>query len=133
MHYNLENTTEEEHAVNVLHTSHFQQSRTKGKCLAKYAERKPKLFYQIDGWGPDAAGDSVIDPRSSGEGMTAGSTWELMRGSPVRILIADDYTDHELIADIITQAAEWIRRDPELLKEHHAKHWDECSCDMVPF
>ena len=113
--------------------SNLQLSRIKGECLAKYSERKPTLFFQIDCWGPNAAGDSIIDPHSSGKGMTAGSTWELMHGSPVRILIAEDYTDQKLLADMITEAAEWIRRCPELLKEHHAKQWDECSCDMVPF
>ena len=114
--------------------SRSQLDKIKGECLAKYADRKPKLFLQIDCFGPDAAGDSVIDPDCTGKGMMAGSTWELMCGTPLRILIADDYTDHELLANMITQAAEWVRSDPELLRNHHDRKWSEQETDEgLPF
>ena len=116
-----------------LEVSEYFLSRIKGENLAKYAERKPRLFYQIDCWGPDMAGDSQIDPDCTGKGMMGGSTWELMHGTPVRILIADDYTDHELLADMMVAAAEWLRRDPELLTEHHDKQWDGYPDSEIPF
>jgi len=109
------------------------QDAIKGECLAKYSERKPKLFLQIDCWGPKATGDCMCDPSSTGKGMTSVSTWELMHSSPVRILIADDYTDHKLLADLLTEAARWLRESPKLLDEYRAKQWEELPCNVVPF
>ena len=113
--------------------SNLQLSSIKGECLVKYSERKPKLFFQIDCFGPDAAGDCVIDPSSTGKGMMCLLTWELMRGTPLRILIADNYADHQLLADMLIEAAKLLRECPEMLEEYQAKQREERLCDSVPF
>src|SRR5690606_27801630 len=79
--------------VKPLQLSYDLQRKIKSECLLKYSEREPKLFLQIDCFGPDAAGDEFIDPNCTGRGMMSISTWELMHGSPVRILISQDYKD----------------------------------------
>ena len=118
-------TQEEKPHKPKLELPQSQLEKIKGECLARYARKRPKLFFQIDCWGPDWAGDSEIDPECTGRGATWAPTWDLMHGSPIRILIADDYTDHELVADMMTDAAEWLRREPALLRRHHEWQWAE--------
>ena len=83
--------------------------RLKQQLLDKYSEREPRRFTQIDCWGPNAKGDCFIDSEGTGFGMTAGITRELMRGSPIRILVGEDYDDPELLAEMLERAAKWVR------------------------
>ena len=86
------------------------KTRLKQKLLDKYSQREPKKFTQIDCWGPNSKGDCMTDPSGSGFGMTAVMTQELMSGSPVRILIGEDYTDPELLAEMLEKAAKVVRK-----------------------
>ena len=84
--------------------------RLKQQLLDKYSEREPTKFVQIDCWEPNAKGDCIIDEQGTGFGMMSLITHELMNGTPIRILIADDYDDPEILAEMLEKAAEWVRK-----------------------
>ena len=52
----------------------------------------------------------MTDPFGSGFGMTTVITHELMSGSPVQILIGEDYDDSEVLAEMLERAAKWVRK-----------------------
>ncbi len=78
------------------------RNRLKQKLLDKYSDREPRKFVQIDCLGPNAEG--------SGFGMTVGFTHELMYGSPVRILISEEYDDPDVLAEMLEDAAKSVRK-----------------------
>ena len=73
---------------------------SKQTLLDHYARREPKRFYRLDAFGA-ATSD-----------MFANTTWELVNGSQVRVLI-DPETPRELAADLLEEPLDWWRRGPE--------------------
>jgi hypothetical protein len=60
---------------------------TKETILAKYNEREPTEFYQIDGFHIPGRGDSVMVLDDDDDCIMGGVVHELMFGSDVRVLI----------------------------------------------
>jgi hypothetical protein len=88
----------------------MKTQRTKAELLAHYATREPKHFYQFDNWLEKHHDDAIEGPMS-----VVGGTWELMRGSDVRVLIPDGVTSTEAVA-MLRQIIDWIERNGVDLK-----------------
>ncbi len=71
------------------------------KCLNKYENKKPREFLQLDHWGED------------GE-LSLGTTWELMQGMPVRVLINGDVADKQRLVEMLQDIAKWIEADESI-------------------
>ena len=82
----------------------------KGNLLEHYATRTPQSFVQFDGHvvGVDCA-DGVMRPDGDGDCLTAGVTYELMRGASVRVLIHPNTTRNEALR-LLKKLRGWIKK-----------------------
>lgn len=82
---------------------------TKQALLDKYSRREPSKFRQFDAWN-DWHGD-MLDGDGDGIVVTGPSpTYELMKGSVVRVLIKPG-TPKEVAANLLLRIARYIERD----------------------
>jgi hypothetical protein len=89
----------------------------KAAILAKYAEREPKRFVQLDAhFSPDGPDDSLMAPDEEGDALTASETFELMHGASVRVLIDAD-CDPALALHRLRKLADWLACDPALMRK----------------
>jgi hypothetical protein len=84
-------------------------NKSKAELLAHYADKDPRVFHQFDGW---CSGDDVVGCDEDGHGLTAQTTWELMGGGNVRVLIPVNTTP-TLAVTLLRKIAGWIERDAE--------------------
>jgi hypothetical protein len=92
----------------------LEQDRDKDSLLAKYAEREPKRFVQLD--AHFAPGDEVLGADDDGDALTGGGTFELMHGASVRVLIEPD-CDSAIAVRRLRKLAAWLERNPALMRE----------------
>ena len=88
----------------------MSQKPTKGQLLAHYAERPVTRFQQYDGWKLDGW-DDVIRPDEFGRGIMSTPTYELMRGSDVRVLVKPTCKREDVIA-LLNKIVQWIEVAP---------------------
>lgn len=69
------------------------------ECLSRYSSKKPREFLQLDHHGGDD-GDWSLD-----------TTYELMQGMPVRVLINGDVSDTKRLVKMLRDIAKWIEAD----------------------
>jgi hypothetical protein len=90
---------------------------SKASLLAKYAEREPKQFVQMDAhYLPDGPSGALTEPDAEGDALTACETYELMRGAPVRVLIEPD-CEPALAVRRLRKLADWLEGRPGLMAQ----------------
>ena len=82
---------------------------TNDQLLDHYGEKQPRKLFQFDGFKCDGR-DHIFSPDEDGHSIMGCITCELMN-SPfsVRVLVADDADDAEVVALLLKTAA-WIER-----------------------
>jgi hypothetical protein len=102
-------------------------AKLKAACLAKYQNRKPTHFLQLDGFfHPDGAGDGIMPPDLEGDCLTGGAVVELMNGAEVRLLVRNG-TAPAVAARLARKLAAWLEKDGErfiekYLTDHQCSH-----------
>tara|TARA_B100000315_G_scaffold235154_1_gene249822 strand:+ start:3764 stop:4186 length:423 start_codon:yes stop_codon:yes gene_type:complete len=90
------------------------KNSTKANLLAKYANKEPNPFIQLDGFNEDGEVD-LMRPDEDGYCLTGGSTYELMTTCPeVRVLIKPK-TDKKTLVALLSKITNWVKRDFEEL------------------
>jgi len=102
---------------------HMAERQQFAECLAKYAERKPQKYLQIDGHHLPDGGDDIMRPDEDGDCINSGSTWELMAHNDVRVLIGTG-VDAQVAVRQLRKIIDWIVRDGQQLM--HEAFEDRC-------
>jgi hypothetical protein len=111
----------------------MKKKRTKGELLEHYAEREPTAFYQFDGWHLGVGhGDDVMHPDEEGDCLASGTTYELMHGADVRVLVKRGMAP-EIAAQLLEKLTSWIRRDGFEFHEEQFLSSGPPEDDEVPF
>jgi hypothetical protein len=78
----------------------------KKELLGHYGRRKPKRFIQYDGFA-DVEADYVMQPDKDGDTFFCRETYELMRGSQVRVFLDPDASD-ETVLRLLVKIRDWV-------------------------
>jgi hypothetical protein len=89
------------------------RKRTKEELLGRYSRRDPRPFVQFDAFD-DVQGDTEMPTDENGYSLSAIETFELMRGSTVRVLIKPGTTPETALA-LLDKIKEWIETNPSTL------------------
>lgn len=84
----------------------------KTMLLKHYSEREPTGFLQFDGFADAPEGDDIIHPDDDKDWIGGGSTYELMHGANVRVLIRLG-TKHGEALRLLKKITDWIVRDKD--------------------
>jgi hypothetical protein len=80
--------------------------QTKEKLLAHYSKKRPSQFIQFDGFD-DQRPDDYTSVDKDGHSLSSNITWELMRGSTVRVLVKPGISK-ETVISLLAKIIRWI-------------------------